>query len=501
MSGAADVSNARNADLRHAGRGALTNLINVIGALSLPLLHALILWGYGPAVYGLYAVAYTVAEMASKFGAVGLDKGLLRFIPIARFSRDEAGVRAAIYTASLTALVVSLAAMGAVIFLADRLSPLFGASNYAQAIVWCAGAIPCIAIVNVAVPATLAAKIVRYNVLVRSVAQPLFTGFFVLVFALSPSIESLCVAIVISSILTALVAYIGMRRTFPLDGSLPRWRGDVVRFSVPMGLSEGTSMVTHRAPLMLLAFYVTPTQVGAYAACDMIVRSVAGIRTAFDPILSPVLAEALSEKDSDRVSYNLKLMTRWVLLIMLPLAIAIFFLGSEVLALLSADFRSAGLALSLLCAGYLLNGSLGLTGWVLVMSGRSWVSLFNNAVSAVLNVLLCLWLIPLWGIVGAAVATAVSVTAMELLFLAQVGYLFRLQPLSWQSVRLVGVGLVSACILALALAWLPESGVLRLTLGLVVLLFAYGLSWRLLAFENQDRIIFSRGIPSSGGLG
>ncbi len=495
------MSGDRGADLRHAGRGALTNLINVVGALSLPLLHALILWGYGPEIYGLYAVAYTVAEMASKFGTIGLDKGLLRFIPIARFSHDEAGVRAALSTASITALVASLAATGAVVFFAGHLSPLFGEGDYAQAIVWCAGAIPFIAIINVAVPATLAAKIVRYNILVRSVAQPLFTGLFVLLFAISPSMESLCVAIVIASCLTALVAYMGMRRTFPPDGRPARWRGDVVRFSLPMGFSEGMNLVTHRAPLMLLAFYVTPAQVGAYAACDMIVRSVAGIRTAFDPILSPVLAEALSAKDNDRVSYNLKLMTRWVLLIMLPLAIGIFFLGSEVLALLSSDFRSAGLALSLLCAGYIFNGSLGLTGWVLVMSGRSWVSLFNNVVSAVLNVLLCLWLIPLWGIVGAAVATAASVTAMELLFLAQVGYLFRLQPLSWQSARIVGVGVASALVLAFALIWLPDTGVLRLALGMGVLLLAYGLGWRLLAFEVQDRHIVGRGIPSSGGLG
>ena len=54
------------------------------------------------------------------------------------------------------------------------------------------------------------------------------------------------------------------------------------------------------------------------------------------------------------------------------------------------------------------------------MSGRPYLTLVNNAAVAALNIVLCLILIPRYGLTGAACSTTASLTLVNLVKLAQV---------------------------------------------------------------------------------
>lgn len=471
--------------------GGLVNMLNVLGALSAPALHGLIVWAYGPVIYGLYAVGFTVAEVASKLGTLGLDKGLLKSIPAHRLDNNDTALSDCLWTSFLASLIPSSILAVGVFFLADQLAPFFGGPAFRDAIAWLAPAIPLFAVTNVFVGATLGAKLVRYNLLVRGFTQPFLLILFSAAFYFRPNLESLSLAVNLALLMTTLIGAWTVLRVFKLKPGF-RIQRELIAFSTPLGISEFFNNITHRAPLMILAFYVSPQEVAAYAACDMLVRAVGGVRNAFDPIISPLFSEALKAKDFQRVRYNLKLTTRWVIALAIPVTFGFIFFGGEILEVIDPQFKSATMILTILTLGYAMNAGLGLNGWILTMAGHSWLIFFNNLISSLTNVGLALILIPKFGILGGALSTSAGVVVLIGLTFIQVAWFNRIQPLSWASARLVMIG--GACLVLLTgiSPRLPETGLIRVFLGMLLFLLAYVVLWRLLAFEKEEEHLWNK---------
>jgi O-antigen/teichoic acid export membrane protein len=91
------------------------------------------------------------------------------------------------------------------------------------------------------------------------------------------------------------------------------------------------------------------------------------------------------------------------------------------LGLFGHEYVKEGVATVLLMSvAMLFNVATGAADTLLLMSGRSGLSLFNSLAAVALDVGLCLWLIPSMGITGAAVAWAVSSSTRALLAVVQI---------------------------------------------------------------------------------
>lgn len=96
-------------------------------------------------------------------------------------------------------------------------------------------------------------------------------------------------------------------------------------------------------------------------------------------------------------------------------------------------------------------------------------SMFSLIILAIANIGFNLWLIPLWGLTGAAVAVLLSITCYNLFSLALVWIKFRMQPFSKNTLVLFGLAL-----LAMGVVWfLPSTG--YLAINIVVRSGAYAL--------------------------
>jgi O-antigen/teichoic acid export membrane protein len=104
---------------------------------------------------------------------------------------------------------------------------------------------------------------------------------------------------------------------------------------------------------------------------------------------------------------------------------------------------------------------------ILLMSGRSWLSLANNMLAVVLDVGLNLVLIPRFGIVGAAVSWSVAIVASNLVALAQVSRYLRLLPGNQDTVRVAVSSLICFGVLPGAVALYEGPLLLRGVLLLV----------------------------------
>lgn len=441
------------ADLRHAVTGAGTNILAALAGLSAAAFHPVAAYLFGTSSHGVYRWGVACTESVLRLSPLGTDVALLRYVPSHRVAGESALERRSLRTAFwLTAASGGFFAVLAFL-LSGPLARLQGTPAAAAAIRLLAPSIPIAAIVVVLVYATMGAKTMRYNLVVRGIAQPLLLLAVAGVMGLLwPTLAGLCVSHLAAATATALVAVWAVRHAFggmPIRDAL--WRDsshqgqpflhwDMIRFAIPMGLAEFLNAVLQRTDVILIGFYAGPETVGIYAGAEAIGRAGSSVRYAFDPVASTALSESLRLDDRVRLEYNLQLMTRWTTLLTVPLLAGMAVLRHELLGLFPRPFAAASGVLVVLLFGHLVNACLGLTGYVIAMSGRSGLVLLNNLVAATANVVLCLVLLPRCGMIGAAIAASSAVAILQLLQLAEAVGLYRIVPFSAGFVKAVAAG-------------------------------------------------------------
>jgi len=288
-------------------------------------------------------------------------------------------------------------------------------------------------LVIVLMAATLAAKVTRPNLIVRGIAEPfMLIAITLVVWALRPDVYGAAAAHGTSTLLLMTLAWVSASAVLGRGRLLQALRAPahkgLIRFAIPLGASEFMNGILQRANVFILSYFSGAAAVAVFAASEELGRSVAGMRYAFDSIAAPMMSEALHQGDRERLRYNLALMTRWVASASAPIALTLLALREPLLWLYGPAYVSGVTAMGLLVCGHLVNGVLGLTGYVIVMSGRSGVFFWDNLLAAGVNLGLSFLLIPRYGVTGAAIASLTSTSLLLGTIVVQAWVFERVHP-------------------------------------------------------------------------
>jgi O-antigen/teichoic acid export membrane protein len=205
-------------------------------------------------------------------------------------------------------------------------------------------------------------------------------------------------------------------------------------------------------------------------------------------LLIPMVADLHHRREHAELDRLFRVATRWLFTIGFPLCLVELLFGRDLLALFGPGFTSGASALAILALGQLVNLGTGTAAGVLAIIGRTRLSVLDSVLFLGLSVTLDLLLIPRWSIVGAAVANAVALAAVNLLRVVQVHRALRIVPYDRRFLRPLAAGLLAG-----ALAWLLPLGALDPLprLGLRLLTLGAGYAGLLLAFgiDPLDRAV------------
>jgi O-antigen/teichoic acid export membrane protein len=137
--------------------------------------------------------------------------------------------------------------------------------------------------------------------------------------------------------------------------------------------------------------------------------------------------------------------------------------------------------------------------------------MINNVAAVIISVLLNLWLIPRYGIVGAAASWSVAIAGFNIVRVVQVKVLMGMLPVDKSLWKGLTAGVV-ATIIGLTVAALTD-GFVALVAGSAAILLAYFGALTLLGIDADDRLVLaslrrkfglggraSRRSPSRGSL-
>jgi len=221
--------------------------------------------------------------------------------------------------------------------------------------------------------------------------------------------------------------------------SVPQWsfRFDaalvkgIASYSVQSYLGNILAFFNYRADLFLINIFEGPTAVGVYSIASGLSERLWLVSQTASTVLLPRVS---ASEDPEWEKRFTPLVTRTVLLIVLPAALVLGGLAHPLVKILYSDaFLGAVRPLQILLIGIVASSLSGILAHDIAGRGYPLLNTYTSALSLVVNVGLNLVLIPRWHIAGAAVASAASYTV---LLLAKLIIYRHLSGNSWKEVML-----------------------------------------------------------------
>jgi len=181
--------------------------------------------------------------------------------------------------------------------------------------------------------------------------------------------------------------------------------------AMPLLLLDGLLVTIHHSDILMLKWLATDASTGIYAIVSQLGRLTALVLVAANSVVSPRFAALHEAGDSDGLQQLVRASARGVSLLTVVLALGLLGFGSQVLAFYAPGFEVGYPALAVIVTGQALNAMAGSVGYLLVMTGHDRDVAAVSLVVCALNLTLNLVLIPEYDMVGAALASAISVVA------------------------------------------------------------------------------------------
>ena len=458
--------------------GGIAFIGSIVGKLLTLLLHILLGRVLGPGAYGLYALGASVTGIVRSLASLGLNQGVVRFCSMYMGQRDTAKVKGTVFSA-LAISTFSSAVMAAILYtFSDTIAwKFFDEQELAFVLKVFALALPFYVLVGITTSVAQAFKKIEYQQGVQNIFTPVVNLTAVSVaFLLGYRLEGAVLGFLISGILSAALGFYLLWKIFIKSslGIKPLYRtNELLRYSLPMifiGLSYFLAFQTDRIMLGLLS---NAKDVGVYTAAAAISMNIGFIHAGLVTIFMPIIADVYNKKQHLLVKELYNTVKRWSSYATFMLALPLIFYPKFIMSIYGDEFIIAWSALLVLSASRILGTITGPTGALLQMSGKQNIEFFNGVVWVMSNIILNYILIPLYGFLGAAIATLLASIVLNLLQVIEIYYFFRYHPFNIKHLKFITLALFS--LIMATLVNIFEVGVFKLLsfMFIIIILMAY----------------------------
>lgn len=221
------------------------------------------------------------------------------------------------------------------------------------------------------------------------------------------------VGYIVSSVLVALagLAFIYGRLYQPTspDDIEPGLIRRIGEYSVPLTFTNTANVLDKRIDTVLVGVFLTPAAVSFYVVSKQVVSFIETPVSALGFTLSPTYGSEKASGNLDRAARIYETALVHSLLLYIPAAAGLFLVaGPTVELVFGAEFSGAVPVLQVLCLYAVFQSITKITSNGLDFLGRARERAIVKGVTALLNVGLNVILIPIIGVVGAAIATVIT---------------------------------------------------------------------------------------------
>jgi len=194
-----------------------------------------------------------------------------------------------------------------------------------------------------------------------------------------------------------------------------RWASALLPFSLIALVSTFNAQIG----IIILGFMGSDEEVSAMRVAERAGGLIVLSLSIINMVLAPYVARAYQSKDMKKLQNMVTKSARSSFLLSLPLALLLIVMGKEIIELVfGVEYSEISYwPLVVVVAAQLFNVFCGSAGMVLSMSGNEKLTLVGQFVAVLINIVLCISLIPFYGAVGAAFSVGFALITWNLILM------------------------------------------------------------------------------------
>ncbi len=491
------ISEDSTKDIKKIARGAGISMFGSIAGRSLWIVcQVIVARSLGPEAFGLYILGLVVAKISVEFARLGLHRGAMRFISIYRM--DFPGkVKGTIINATIISFMSSILMGGFVYIFADFISAnIFHQTGLSDILKVFAMSIPFLSTMMVVARVSQGFQTTKYSVTMVHIIQPSVNILCVIVSTLlNFGVFGVIISYFFSHALATIIGFYFISVQFPgiKDKMLkPVYETKkLLKYSTPLLVSGLLIVLISWIDVLMLGFIKSPVETGMYRAASQLPLLLLMILNAISSIYAPVIAELHNNNNKKRLEKIVKASTRWIFLLTLPATLILIFSATDIMTIHGSDYVAIGARLLIvLSIAQFINCVTGSVGQNLAMTGKQTIEMLNNIAMVVINIILNYFLILAYGVIGAAIATGISIGVVNLVRLLEVYIIYKIHPYNKSYISGIICGIVSIVLLYILNINMPElSYVMRSISNVLIVSFVFIFPFIIMKLSDEDRLI------------
>jgi len=337
----------------------------------------------------------------------------------------------------------------------------------------------------------------RYQILIQKIIVPTLNIISIsIALFLGATIIGVSAAIALAGVLVTIFSIIIFVDATDVEFNIATNREEIYEyynFSLPLTLTAAGSLLYTKVDRLMVGYFLGDVEVGIYAI-SIALATVTGIAlSGLNQLFPPVASKLHTEGNREELTQVFQAVTRWSFTVCLLPAILLYTYRFEVLGLFGPEFVAGSLVLSLFVVAQITRSAVGPSGYMLTMSDHQYVVLFNRWFLGFSNVVANYILIQMYGFIGAAIASALTLAVVNLFRLLELWHLERYHPYSYRFLKPIAAGLILFILSAFVHLLLLEYNLPRTIMIILGCAFGgvmYIVTLLLLGFDDVDHDLY-----------
>lgn len=399
---------------------------------------------FGPEVYGLFTLALVIITIAASITTFGISEGMFRYVSYYRGKKYFGHIKRLVIDARNFFIIsgiictILLALFSGYIaenvFRNGKLGPLILGMGFA---------IPFMVLSNLYLGVLRGFERVKtYSSLINIYQNIARLGLIALLIIMGFGFASISISYVLTFIGLLIVSNYYARKEIsslkiknlpPTKEVIP----EVFSYSWPLLFSGLLYSVFYWTDSLFLGYFVNAESVGLYNSAITIISLFGIAPDIFMQLFFPIISLKFSEKKAEVIRRLTRQVTKWVYLLNIPIFLVIFLFSEHwITVLFGNEFIAANYSLKILAIGAIFSSIIWIFSNLISISGRTKLVLLDFVIFVLINIILNIMLIPVYGMIGAAIATLTTQILFALVLVIQIKKVYKFNPLKFRIVRL-----------------------------------------------------------------
>lgn len=396
--------------------------VRVFSALSAFVVSVFIGRELGSNDSGYFFLSFSIITFLSAFVRVGLDGTILKFTGVSYPKGDFYNVRLILLKGIVISFVPSVFAVLLLFFFSDSIAVyIFGKPDLSPILKYMSVGIFFIALINLMAMSLQGMQHVVPSVFIMNILANLVLLVFIF-FDGGVSKEMVAIYFSASVVLTTFLGFFiwlffyRKNDFFSVDknSGITSWN-NIFKSCFPLWVVMIMGQLTQWSGQFYAGVYTSSSDVAMLAVSQRIAMLASFILIAVNMVVAPKFAYLFDKEDLESIKKMSIISVRMMLIFSLPIIIGMVVFPEYLLLFFGKSFVDGAQLLQILAIGQFVNVLTGSVSILLAMSGHERDLRNCMLISGIFSVIVPITLVPFYGVVGAAISTALSVALQNLL--------------------------------------------------------------------------------------